>query len=80
MGISKLAAVAVFLSAQGALASPAFPGQYKTRAQQLLTAYDYVVVGGGASGLTVANRLSENPGRATHQFMGFARSSAYKYR
>lgn len=24
--------------------------------------YDYVVVGGGASGLTVANRLSENPG------------------
>ncbi|KAL6408757.1 GMC oxidoreductase [Ilyonectria robusta] len=61
MGISKLAAVAVFLSAQGALASPAFPGQYKARAQQLLTAYDYVVVGGGASGLTVANRLSENP-------------------
>ncbi|KAF5011439.1 hypothetical protein FDECE_2459 [Fusarium decemcellulare] len=28
---------------------------------QLQKAYDYVVVGGGASGLTVANRLTENP-------------------
>ncbi|KAK1996284.1 GMC oxidoreductase [Colletotrichum falcatum] len=28
---------------------------------KLLPSYDYVVVGGGASGLTVANRLSEDP-------------------
>lgn len=28
----------------------------------LLPAYDYVVVGGGTSGLTVANRLSEDEG------------------
>jgi ribulose 1,5-bisphosphate synthetase/thiazole synthase len=30
-------------------------------AQQLnATTYDYVIVGGGTSGLTVANRLTEN--------------------
>ncbi|KAK7425566.1 hypothetical protein QQZ08_008007 [Neonectria magnoliae] len=60
MSTSKVAAIAALLSIQGALASPYFPGQYKKSAQQLLTSYDYVVVGGGASGLTVANRLSEN--------------------
>lgn len=27
----------------------------------LQTQYDYIVIGGGTSGLTVANRLTENP-------------------
>ena len=29
--------------------------------QALLPSYEFVIVGGGVSGLTVANRLTENP-------------------
>jgi len=38
-----------------------FLGELKERDEQLLGTYDYVIVGGGTSGLAVANRLSENP-------------------
>lgn len=31
-----------------------------TLAQQDTSTYDYIIVGGGTSGLTVANRLTEN--------------------
>lgn len=49
------------LSATTVVAYPPFKGQVVSRAGELLAEYDYVVVGAGASGLTVANRLSEEP-------------------
>ena len=49
----------VLLSTHGALAHPLFTGQLISRTEDLLAEYDFVVVGAGASGLTVANRLSE---------------------
>lgn len=42
--------------------SKAFPGKLLPRdSKELLPSYDYIVIGGGTSGLTVANRLSEDP-------------------
>jgi hypothetical protein len=40
-----------------------FPGKVIARSSDLLKNYDYIVVGGGTSGLVVANRLSENQGK-----------------
>ncbi|RSM11332.1 hypothetical protein CDV31_006885 [Fusarium ambrosium] len=57
--LQKLCSTLVVLSSLSFTIALSYDGMSEI---EILPEYDYVVVGGGTSGLTVANRLSENPG------------------
>lgn len=55
-----LAIVPATFSCAHAYSNAVHEAQHITRSQDLQPSYDYVVVGGGTSGLTVADRLTES--------------------
>ena len=60
---SYVAATALFLThVPLSLSIPLHTRAVRKNVTELLDSYDYIIVGGGVSGLTVANRLTETPG------------------
>ncbi|RDL37825.1 Glucose oxidase [Venustampulla echinocandica] len=60
MVLLEAAAVLLAVSSVSAWPTTSPYTNVKTRAEQIEAEYDYVIIGGGTSGLTVGDRLSEN--------------------
>lgn len=58
-----------FVTFVGAVFKDGFLGKHLTRGEEVEKVYDYVIIGAGTSGLTVADRLTENPDRMFPTFL-----------
>lgn len=60
MDFKTFVSIVAIASVASALPNSVFHAQHFTRSEDIETIYDYVIIGGGTAGLTVADRLAED--------------------
>jgi hypothetical protein len=60
MYLKTFVAVAAIASIASAVPNSVFHAQHFTHSEEIAFTYDYVIIGGGTAGLTVADRLTED--------------------